>query len=63
MTIQRCHDVMENELRCVQRASVNACDRDCEHCELLMDTNEIVQAYGKVIKLLEIIMEVSNGEC
>lgn len=53
MTLQKTHDIMENELRCVQRASVNGCDRDCGHCELLMDTDEIVQAYGLVIKSLE----------
>lgn len=60
MTIQRCHDIMENELRCVQRAGVNGCDRDCGSCVLLMDTNEIIQAYGKVIKLLE--KEISDGK-
>ena len=53
MNRYKAHDIMENELRCVQRASVNACDRDCAHCELLRDTTDIVQAYGYVIKMLE----------
>ncbi len=53
MDLIKAHKIMENELRCVQRASVNACDRDCKHCDLLMDTNEIIQAYGIVIKILE----------
>lgn len=52
MDLIKTHEIMENELRCVQRASVNACDRDCGHCDLLMDTGEIIQAYGKVIQLL-----------
>ena len=60
MSKKEVHDIMENELRCVQRASVNGCDRDCGSCVLLMDTNEIIQAYGKVIKLLE--KEISNGK-
>ena len=53
MDLIKTHEIMENELRCVQRASVNACDRDCGYCDLLMDTNEIIQAYGNVIKLIE----------
>ena len=53
MTIQRIHDIMENELRCVQRAAVNACDRNCKECDLLMDTDEIIQAYNDVLKILE----------
>ena len=53
MDLIKAHEIMENELRCVQRASVNACDRDCGHCDLLIDTSEIVQAYGMVIKILE----------
>ena len=53
MTKERVHDIMENELRCVQRAGTNRCDRKCEDCDLLMDTDEIVEAYGMVIKMLE----------
>jgi len=53
MDLIKAHEIMENELRCVQRASVNACDRDCKYCDLLMDTGEIIQAYGMVIKILE----------
>lgn len=53
MTTQRIHDIMENELRCVQRASVNACDRNCKECNLLMDTDEIIQAYNEIIKIIE----------
>ncbi len=53
MDLIKTHEIMENELRCVQRASVNACDRDCKHCDLLMDTDEIIQAYGMVITMLE----------
>lgn len=58
MNLRRVHNIMENELRCVQRASVNGCDRDCGHCELLMNTDEIMQAYGKVIKTLEDLEDI-----
>lgn len=47
------HEVMENELRCVQRAAANCCDRNCGQCPLLMDTGKIIGAYGYVIKMLE----------
>lgn len=45
-------DIMKNELRCVQRASAEYCDRDCAHCDLLRDTLDIIQAYEYVIKML-----------
>ena len=45
--------IMENELKCVQRAAANACDRNCSACNLLMNTDKIIQAYSYVITLLE----------
>ena len=53
MTIQRIHDIMKNELRCVQRNEFKECDRDCGKCDLLMDTDEIIKAYGEIIKITE----------
>ena len=53
MTREEVHDLMENELRCVQWASTNRCDRDCAKCPLVKDDEELVQAYGYVIKALE----------
>ena len=44
--------IMETELKCVQRAATNACDRNCGECDLLMDTDKIIQAYSYVITLL-----------
>lgn len=51
MTRERVHDLMENELRCVQRG--NYCDRDCAKCPLVKDDKELIEAYGYVIKELE----------
>lgn len=50
----RTHDIMENELRCVQTASCGGCDRECGECSLLMDDKEIIKAYGYVIRMLEL---------
>ena len=51
MTREQAHDLMENELRCVQRG--NYCDRDCAKCPLVKDDKELIEAYGYVIKALE----------
>ena len=53
MTNKQAAELMENELRCVQRASSNRCDRDCARCDLLKPTEDIVTAYGSAIKALE----------
>lgn len=42
-------EILENELRCVQRASTKRCDRECENCDLLMDTDDIAKAYITVM--------------
>ena len=42
-------DVLKVELQCVQRSSENACERNCQYCDLLLDTNEIIEAYNHVI--------------
>lgn len=62
MTIQRIHDIMENELQCVQRNELKECDRDCGKCDLLMDTDEIIQAYNDVLKILERIKNLKQYE-
>ena len=51
MTREEVHDLMENELRCVQRG--NYCDRDCAKCPLVKEDKELIEAYGYVIKALE----------
>ena len=51
MTRKQVHDLMENELRCVQRG--NYCDRECAKCPLVKDDKELIEAYGYVIKELE----------
>lgn len=51
MTREKVHDLMEDELRCVQRG--NYCDRDCAKCPLVKEDKELIEAYGYVIKALE----------
>ena len=51
MDIKEVHDIMENEFRCVERAAY--CNRDCKNCDLVMDSNKIIEAYKFVINMLE----------
>lgn len=53
MTRKEVRDLMENELRCIQRAGTSSCDRDCGKCPLVREDTELIQAYGYVIKMLE----------
>ena len=53
ITIKEVHDIMENELRCVQRTSVNGCDKECDKCPISTDIDKLVKAYGYVIRMIE----------
>ena len=61
-------DILLNEMECVQRASDDECNRDCAKCDLLRDTDEILQAYRISIKALEhpeenVVAIVPCGDC
>lgn len=45
MDYERAYDLMDIEQRCVLRASDKRCDRDCEKCDLVQDSKELVAAY------------------
>ena len=60
MTTEQILKVLENELRCVQRASTNQCDRGCEKCDLVMDDAVIVKAYGSAIKAVETVHRIKE---
>jgi len=53
MTNQEAYDIMENELRCVRKASKNRCDRDCGKCSLVIEDVKIIDAYKFVLKMLK----------
>ena len=45
---------MRNERLCVVRAStINHCNRDCQNCDLLLPTDEILEAYDCVIGIID----------
>lgn len=43
--------IIETELECVKRQQ---CDRDCNKCDLVMDSKDIIRAYNHVHQLLEL---------
>ena len=49
--IDKALEVMKNELMCVEAA--DKCDRHCEDCPLVMEAEDIIEAYKWIIKLLE----------
>ena len=53
MTHERMIELLEIELLCVKKNVYNACDGDCEHCELVQDAEEVIAMYSSVIQLLK----------
>ena len=51
MTENEAKEYMEDEIRCLQRASY--CDRDCAKCELVKEEEPLIEAFGMAIQALE----------
>lgn len=48
ITTERAIEVIKNEAMCVS----SDCDRDCAKCRLVLDANEILEAFSLAIKLM-----------
>lgn len=46
-------EVFKTERECILRNESDNCNRDCASCDLVIDCNEILKAYDKVLDLLE----------
>lgn len=55
MTVEEAKSYMENEIRCIQRASY--CDRDCAKCNLVKEEKPLLEAYGVAIQSFEEIQQ------
>lgn len=51
MTIQRMIELLAFERKCVE--SANECDRNCAECNLVQDTDELLEMYDSVIAVLK----------
>lgn len=50
MTIDECITILKNEKKCVTLSAL--CDRHCENCNLVMDPDQIIEAYNCAIHIL-----------
>lgn len=53
MNTQEAIKLMLNEIVCINTADHNECERDCANCDLVKDTDELLEAYSMAIKSLE----------
>jgi len=60
MTDERAINVLLNEKTCVLRQSVGDCDRECEKCDLVLDDEEIIEAYNHAILAIQKKDDVAN---
>ena len=51
--MDKAKSIMLVERECVLRNEKKKCDRNCESCDLLLDAEDIINAYDTVIKGLE----------
>ena len=59
MSSEKVIDILDNELRCVVRAE-KGCDRQCEKCDLVRDSDEIIVAYVTAINAIHDLDEISK---
>ena len=53
MTQERIIEIMQTEKECVLRQDTDKCDRNCGKCDLVLPTEEVLQAYDAVIRSVE----------
>lgn len=53
MTNKTAHEYMENEIRCIQRASNGICSRNCGKCDLVKDDKLLIESYGVAVLSIE----------
>lgn len=51
MKLKRIKELMEFERNCVVRGAT--CDRNCGKCDLVQDSDELIQAYTAVIGMTQ----------
>lgn len=51
MTKDRALELLKIERECVLR-NENGCDRNCANCDLVQDTDELLEMYEFVLKIL-----------
>lgn len=52
MTIDRALQLLQIERECVRRQSGRGCDRDCQTCDIVQATEELIAMYDYVMQTL-----------
>lgn len=60
MTIEEAKKLLIVERNCVRRAEV--CNRECNTCELVQDTDKLLEMYDETVKRLEKLKEYEDLE-
>ena len=61
MKLNRILQIMKTEYRCIKRNETNSCDRKCEKCDLVLPTNDLLDAYEEIIVALEYLINRKNN--
>ena len=58
MNLQRKIELLEAERDCIRRRDEDPCDRKCADCDLVQDSEELLEMYNDLIVTLKFL----NGE-
>lgn len=53
MNKQRVIELLRIEKNCIKRNELNRCDRECQKCDLLQDSGELISMYDFVLAEME----------
>jgi len=48
---------MEIERECIIRNTYNDCNRQCDQCDLVQDSAELISTYTRIISILDAMKE------
>ena len=60
MKIEQAIYVIIHERECVTRASTEGCDRNCGECDLLLNDNEIREAYDMALSAFKKLADIES---
>lgn len=52
MTVQRVVELLRIELECIKRNNGSSCDRNCSQCDLVQDSQELIDYYETAIQII-----------
>ena len=56
-SLPRLIELMEIERECIIRNTYNDCNRQCDQCDLVQDSAELISTYTRIISILDAMKE------